>query len=604
MILGRAARAIVAVAVAVQLVGGLAPAALAAGPDKSDVALVLDFSASILKDAATRNRFAAALESIANRVDETSADLVAGNSTFSLVQFASKARDYPGCVDLHVLDSPETVARLSGCLRSVAAAYRKGLDPALGKAIGIDTNYVAAMEQAAKHLPADAERPVMILFTDGKHDVRGVPGSQVQVAQTGCSGSGRRSRCSRSGWAWRPRTGRRSRPGSTGCGSPRTCRPAPAGPRSTGRRSSSRLPTEAGNAVGVALQDATCTFTVAPQPTATPGPPPAVPGGVRAIRVRPHDGQIDLAWAPPVAPDPPVVDYLARCAAGGGDFIDSTEGVSTKTTATVLGVPEASDYRCEVAAVGANGPGPWTAASAATLVPPPAPAKPAVGPLDRAVQVTLPAAGDPTLVSGYHYECSADGGATWVADADTTTSDGTTAQVADLTNGTGYVCRAFAEGAAGRSDASPMSDAVTPCGSSFECTPILAPIAGVLGILLLVGLGLLVFAFLRSRQRGYVVAVVDVVHTANLGHGSKLGIRFVKDPATRRLTGLVADRGPEADIKIRHLGRDRFEVQDRLGKRNTTSGEAIITADSVGVRHELVLRAFDTNAASQVTSQV
>ena len=57
MILGRAARAIVAVAVAVQLVGGLAPAVLAAGPDRSDVALVLDFSASILKDAATRNRF-------------------------------------------------------------------------------------------------------------------------------------------------------------------------------------------------------------------------------------------------------------------------------------------------------------------------------------------------------------------------------------------------------------------------------------------------------------------------------------------------------------------------------------------------------------------
>ena len=99
VILGRAARAIVAVAVAVQLVGGLAPAALAAGPDKSDVALVLDFSASILKDAATRNRFGAALESIANRVDETSADLVAGDTTFSIVQFASKARDYPGCVD-------------------------------------------------------------------------------------------------------------------------------------------------------------------------------------------------------------------------------------------------------------------------------------------------------------------------------------------------------------------------------------------------------------------------------------------------------------------------------------------------------------------------
>ncbi len=149
-----------------------------------------------------------------------------------------------------------------------------------------------------------------------------------------------------------------------------------------------------------------------------------------------------------------------------------------------------------------------------------------------------------------------------------------------------------------------MSDAVRPCGSAFECTPVLVPVAGGLGVLLLVALGLLVLAFLRSRRRGYVVAVVDVVHTANLGHGSKLGIRFVKDPGTRRLTGLVADRGPEADIKVRHLGRDRFEIKDRLGRRTATSGEAISIADSTGTRHELVLRAFDTKAASQVTSQV
>ena len=421
---------------------------------------------------------------------------------------------------------------------------------------------------------------------------------------TGCSASGRRSRCSRSGWASPPK----DRPAlEAGLNRLRIIKDMPAcvsGATFDWPQVVFQSPDQAGNAVGVALQDATCTFTVAPQPTATPGPPPAVPGGVRAIRVRPHDGQIDLAWAPPAAPDPPVVDYLARCAAGDGDFIDSTEGVSTKTTATVLGVPEASDYRCEVAAVGANGPGPWTAATAATLVPPPAPAKPAVGPLDRAVQVTLPASATrpscPAITTNARRTAARRGWPMRTRRRPTARPP----QVADLTNGTGYVCRAFAEGAAGRSDASPMSDAVTPCGSAFECTPILAPIAGVLGILLLVGLGLLVFAFLRSRQRGYVVAVVDVVHTANLGHGSKLGIRFVKDPATRRLTGLVADRGPEADIKIRHLGRDRFEVQDRLGKRNATSGEAIITADSVGVRHELVLRAFDTKAASQVTSQV
>ena len=83
--------------------------------------------------------------------------------------------DYPRCSDLKLLGSPGAVARFAGCLRSVASAYRKGLDPSLTRRIGIDTNYVAAMDRAAKHLPPDAVRPALILFTDGSHDVRGVP---------------------------------------------------------------------------------------------------------------------------------------------------------------------------------------------------------------------------------------------------------------------------------------------------------------------------------------------------------------------------------------------------------------------------------------------
>ena len=89
----------------------------AAAPDKSEVVLVLDFSASILQDKANRDQFAAALEWIADRVDETSADLVAGDTTASIVQFATKAIDYPGCADLHLLNSPETVAKFADCLR-------------------------------------------------------------------------------------------------------------------------------------------------------------------------------------------------------------------------------------------------------------------------------------------------------------------------------------------------------------------------------------------------------------------------------------------------------------------------------------------------------
>jgi len=137
------------------LMSALVPAASAAEttPDSSDVAIVLDYSASILNDARNRARFAGALERMADRVDELSGDLVQGDTTVSLVQFASKARDYEGCTDLKLLNDPEAVATFADCLRSLGEAYRNGLSPGLQDAIGIDTNYVEAMEQGAEHLP-------------------------------------------------------------------------------------------------------------------------------------------------------------------------------------------------------------------------------------------------------------------------------------------------------------------------------------------------------------------------------------------------------------------------------------------------------------------
>ena len=68
------------------------------------------------------------------------------------------------------------------------AATRRA-QPPLTRQIGVDTNYVAAMERAAVHLPADAVRPTLVLFTDGKHDVAGVPVSEVQPARDRLFGS-------------------------------------------------------------------------------------------------------------------------------------------------------------------------------------------------------------------------------------------------------------------------------------------------------------------------------------------------------------------------------------------------------------------------------
>src|SRR6186997_1496897 len=111
--------------------GGLTTTIRAADPDQSDVVIDLDYSASILRDKANRDRFATALERMADRVDETSADLVAGDTTVSLVQFATRAANYPGCVDLKLLNDPAAVAKFADCLRSLAGEYRKGLEAPL-----------------------------------------------------------------------------------------------------------------------------------------------------------------------------------------------------------------------------------------------------------------------------------------------------------------------------------------------------------------------------------------------------------------------------------------------------------------------------------------
>jgi Fibronectin type III domain len=581
------------------VVGGLAPRVAAQGPDQSDVVLVFDFSASILRDSTNRNRFGAALERIAARVDEISADLIAGDTTVSFVQFATRATDRAGCVDLRLLQSPPTVSRFAQCLRAVAAAYRKGLDPALTKKIGVDTNYVAAMTTAARHLPADAERPALILFTDGKHDVKGVPVSQVLPTRDRLFGD-------RSPFALLPvgmGLDPRERAALTaGLERLRVIRDMPAcasGATFDWPQVTFQTADEAGNAVAVALQDATCTFTVAPTPTPTPAPTPAP---VRGIRLTPGDGRIDIVWSRPTAADKvPVVDYTTHCRAadGSGDWITSTEGVSLATTATVEGLTNGVPYICEVAALGAGSTGLWTPApeSVTPIGRPSPPPKPSVIGLNRAVQLSVPA--QAAGVDQIQYECSGDNGASWPAKTDSDPEE-PTATIFDLANGVDYVCRAFAANIVGISDASPLSDAVRPCGSTLECNPILLPaIGGLLG-LLLVGILVAVILLYRGRTTGYVIAVVDVVHTANIGHGSTLGITFVRAEDDRTVTGIVAARGRKAEVRIRRLRGERFAVRDRNGRRLVGDGDAIVITDTRGVRHSLVLRAFATNAASEV----
>ncbi len=602
--LGSRAHLAAAIAFAVVLVtGGIVPRAAAQTPDPSNVVLVLDFSASILVDATNRNRFGAALERIAARVDEISADLTAGDATMSIVQFASRAVDYPGCSELKLLQRPSTVAHFADCLRAVAAEYRKGSTPALTNRVGTDTNYVAAMERAAVHLPANAVRPTLILFTDGKHDVPGVPAAQVLPARDRLFGA-------RSPFALLP-VGMGLDPKqrtalSNGLQALRVIKDVPAcvsGAPFVWPQVVFQTADSAGAAVGVALQDATCTFTVAPTPTPSPTPAPPTPAPVAAVKLTAGDRQVDLSWSPTAATKAPAtIDYRARCRTGGGDWIESKEGVSLQLHATIGGLVNGAVYECQVATMSASTVGAWTAAPG-TVTPlgrPAPPAKPDVTAANRAISIAVP--GPTADVSQFTYECSGDHGATWPANTDAAPGD-KTALVGAVTNGTDYVCRAFAANAVGKSDPSPVSDSVTPCGSPLECNRILLPVVGGLGLLLLAGIGAALFALIRGRTRGHVVAVVDVVHTANVGSGSALGISFVREAGSRRITGIVADRGPAAEIRVRRLRGERFRVTDRTGKRIVADGDPIVVSDSNGVRHSLLLRAFDTSSASQVATR-
>ncbi|MEX1169583.1 MAG: fibronectin type III domain-containing protein [Chloroflexota bacterium] len=602
------ALAVVMLVLGAFLLGGrLAPVSLAveAAPDESDIVLVLDFSASILEDAANRDRFAAALDRIADRIDATSSDLVAGDTTVTLVQFATRAADYPGCVDLGLLGSPATVARFADCLREAAVVYRTGLDPALTTKIGIDTNYVAAMTVAARHLPADAVRPALILFTDGKHDVAGVPISQVQPARDRLFGS-------RSPFALLPvgmgLSAAERDALESGLANLRIIREMPAcvsGAQFDWPQVVFESPDDAGNAVAVALQNVTCTFTVAPTPgpTPTPTPTPEPPSLVRGIGLTPGDGRIEVAWSAPLEPTAPIVDYRVRCRSGDGEWIESGEGTSLETSTVVEGLTNGSAYECEVAVVDAISDGPFKAApsTATPIGRPAAPAKPSVSALDRAVRIEVPEV-EPALVSEYRFECSADQGTTWPAQVQVASSGVTATEIGSLTNGVDYVCRAFATNAAGTSDPSVVSDAVRPCGSLVECNPIALPIVGLLGLLAGAGLLAALVALYREGRRGYVVAVVDVVHTTNLGNGSKLGIGFVRDGPRGEVSGIVADPGRKAEIRIRQRRGDRFEVTDRANRQVTGSGESLVVIDSRGVRHQVILRRFSTATASAAST--
>ena len=561
--------------------------------DASDIVLALDFSGSILEDRLTRTDFADALDGIAARVDETAATLTAGDATVSIIRFATRAADLQGCTGLQLRDNPQAVADLSGCLRRVADMYRKGTDAALTRAIGDDTNYVAAMEQAAKHLPPDSARPAIIFFTDGRHEAAGVPVSEVIPARDRLFGARSPFALLPVGMGLDPNDRSRLEAGLAGLRTTREFERCEGGTLDWPNVVFDSAEA-AGQAVAVALQDVSCTFTVEPTqtPSPTPTPPPAAP--VRNITVKAGDAAIEVAWAPPAdAESTPIEDYRVRCRpSAGGDNVESAEGVSTELAATVGGLANGVQYSCEVSAVRPGVPEVWTAAGlpATPVGRPPAPTKPTAQALDTGVRlgVTMPA---DAPVTGFDFECSSDGGATWTVERRVEGAR-PAVDIGGLTNGTEYVCRVYAINEGGVGDASPLSDAFRPCSGLLDCNPILLlPVAGLVVLLV----GLILFGLIRrlAGRAVYVTAQVDQFAPVTLGRGPKVGMAFVRRGPSNRVAGVVPAEGRDADVRIRYAGGVSFQV-DAGGRRHKTEfGRLVQVQDPDGRTHELVLRAYD-----------
>jgi hypothetical protein len=573
---------------------GIATAVAAEPTEPSDVVVALDFSDSILSDKPNRTRFADALVEIADRVEVTRDDLVNGNAVISLVPFASRAQGYPGCQGLALHQNPAAVDKLADCLRLAARQYRRGPDAQIVGDVGTDTNYVAALREAARNLPADSARPAVVFFTDGKHDVAGVPASEVLPEAQRLFGDRTPFAFLPVGMGLDPKQRSELRSGLEGLAAlTRDMTPCPGGEAFQWNSVVFGSAVDAGHAVADALEQVTCSFTVEPSPTPKPTPTPKpenAPGPVDDVQAEAGDGFIDLSWSAPADEGTEPVDgYQARCRAdGSADWLPTQELPATEHEAVVDDVDNGTGYACEVAAVSAVGQGPWTpAASSATPAGRPA-APDAVNADrgDRSAVVSVVAGSDGGApILDYGYECSADGGLTWQP-VNEPVSAATSIKITGLTNGTQYTCRATAANAAGVSAASAASNPFVPCGDPFECNPILRWIVGGLVAAAALAAAWYLIAWYRNRLRPYITAYVDDSEAIPLGRGPRTGLAFVGDE-------IQMDRRGNADVQVQYKGSNRFDVRSAGGLIAAKVGDDVQVIDPDGGSHTLTLQASD-----------
>ena len=584
------------------LVGGATLVAAATAQDPSDVVLVFDVSDSILEsDDGTNVEFAEALEGIADRVDTIASDLIVGNATVSFVAFARTAVAYPAnCQALELNQDPAAVQRFEACLREIAAEYRAGANAPVKQQINTaGTDHVAALRQAANLLPDEPTRSAVVFFTDGQHDPPGTVRDNEDVI-------------ARVATAYRGRTPLAILPVGLGTGAGafeaglrriydtylRSMEPCEG-------RASFAWPAivfpsgeEAGAAVALAMQEVTCSFTVAPTPTPSPTPTPPPPDVPLGVQVLAGNESLTVQWVAPSTGE--VVDYLVRCrpeGAGDDAWIESDEGVTTTTQAVIEGLDPGVAYECQVAASDGVATGEYAAAAAPAIVLglPAVPGQPRVEPLDAAARLTVDPVSGGGAVEQYVYECTNAAGQV-VRGAGPEPS----VVVAGLVNGETFQCVAYTENAIGRSAPSPASASFSPCGGLFDCIPRLrfVVIGAVLAALAVAAM--LFMRRYRARSRVWVTAQVDGGQNRPLGWGPELGVGLAQDEAG----WYAAPRPlPGAPIKVRYQGKNRFVVQSTAGTRDVHQGDVAPVREGTGDLHQLILRRYRQRPADAPAAQ-
>lgn len=570
------------------LMGGATLVAGQTAEDPSEVVLVFDVSDSILdSDDGTNVEFATALEGIADRVAAIADDLSVGNATVSFVAFGRTARPYPaGCQQLALNGDPAAVVRFEDCLRRIATQYRAGTNASVKERINTaGTDHVAVLAEAAGLLAEGSSRSAVIFFTDGQHDPPGTSRDGENVV-------------ARIRPAFAGQTPLAILPVGLGAGAgefesdlsaiyeaflrdmaPCEGRGAFLWPEVVFASGDA-----AGAAVALALQEVTCSFTVAPTPPPLPtptAPPPDAPTGVRVLA---GNESLTIQWVSPTAGG--VVDYLVRCRpATGGDWIDSGEGVSTATETVIEDLEPGVAYDCEVAATDGTSIGPYVAAGASTIVLgiPGVPGQPRVEPLDAAARVSVdPVGGVP--VEQYVFDCTSATGQT-VRGAGT----GPTVVVTGLQNGETFQCVAYTENRIGRSASSAASASFTPCAGLFGCNPWALPVVSVLAIAALLGAVLIAGRLYVLRTRIWVTAQVDAGANRSLGWGHAHGLGLERDDDGWYASPRPLDTAP---IKIQYKGKNRFLVQSSAGIRDVHQGDPAPIRVGTGEVHQLIIRLY------------